>query len=438
ELDQVLEVYDDVRIDGPDGGLTLDAGGNSRVIDSLVSGTVLQLENISLINGHSGSDGGGMRVFHNTLMMSGCTATNHFSDEDGGAIYAYEATLEVNDSVFMHNRSHYSGGTVYLNRSVLNTRDSQVNENSAQNSGGAVYGYDNSTANLTNTIFEANGARYSGGAVYFSGGLLTVTDSTFVENTATNDSGGAVYASNLIMNRSRVESNRANDDGGGIYNYYDGSYTNCLFAGNIAGRHGGGLYLNRYNERWMVNCTVAGNLAGEGYEGGGIYSYYSSYLNLINSVVAENRKLPTDPDDNYNTLRSSVSNWIGTIDGDPLFVQNPTAGADGIWNTEDDQPGDYHFVSTSPLHDGGDTNHVAEGALDLDGFERIRGASVDIGAFEWTHLTVAELAEQYTEAGVQVEVQCRAEDIDITSNSNITVSWSLGADAPAGAEIGEE
>jgi probable HAF family extracellular repeat protein/parallel beta-helix repeat protein len=57
-------------------------------------------------------------------------------------------------------------------------------------------------------------------------------------------------------------------------------------------------------------------------------------------------------------------------------------------------PGDYHLKSDSPCIDAGDPNYVAEpNKTDLDGRPRVIGGRIDMGAYEFNHIPVADAGE---------------------------------------------
>jgi hypothetical protein len=89
--------------------------------------------------------------------------------------------------------------------------------------------------------------------------------------------------------------NRAVSSGGGLY--LGGSdqdletaplLHNCLVHGNSAGRSGGGVSINWYDEPIISNCTIAENFAsgafGEAF-GGGLYVGYDSNAVMVDSIV---------------------------------------------------------------------------------------------------------------------------------------------------------
>jgi len=113
--------------------------------------------------------------------------------------------------------------------------------------------------------------------------------------------------------------------------------------------------------------------------GGGIYQYYGT-LTVTNSIVALN-EAPSDSNIYGSIAKDSGFNLIGV---EPAFVRNPGPGADTVWGTEDDEPGDLRLTDRSPAINAGNNNSLPEGlAVDLDGKPRIFGQRTDIGAYEY-------------------------------------------------------
>src|SRR5262249_37086778 len=69
----------------------------------------------------------------------------------------------------------------------------------------------------------------------------------------------------------------------------------------------------------------------------------------------------------YSCTTPAPASGAGNISGNPLFVNSS---------------GDFHLQSLSPCIDAG-TNFAGMSPADLDGFPRIQGARVDMGAYEF-------------------------------------------------------
>jgi hypothetical protein len=129
----------------------------------------------------------------------------------------------------------------------------------------------------------------------------------------------------------------------------------------------------------LLNCTVSSNSAQEftGIPGGGGGGVYAESGGITNSIIY------------FNTLTTSdsSSNWLnaGTATFDHCCTAPNPGGSGNI--TQDPQfadfaNGDFLLAFTSPCIDAGTNQPWMADAFDLDGNPRIRGSSVDIGAYE--------------------------------------------------------
>ncbi len=164
---------------------------------------------------------------------------------------------------------------------------------------------------------------------------------------------------------------------------YSGSMYNCtayntLIVGNHAVRaepdwvdtydgYGGAA-----TKCTLVNCTVVGNVADAG--AGGVRN-----CKVMNSIVVGNR-LANGANSNWS---SSSSFYSSCTTGSPN-------GAGNIANTPQFADSDYRLASGSSGIDAGNNSYVY-GTEDLDGFQRIYGSRVDMGAYEYVGRKACEV-----------------------------------------------
>ncbi len=181
--------------------------------------------------------------------------------------------------------------------------------------GGAIYGKwseprpDTDWNWFTTMVHDSeftNNSAYHGGAAYYDYSKPWITNSEFIGNSAhdfmypdandMNSVGGdggaiAVFDANAYIADCNISDNYSQSSGGGILlrgsNY--AHIKNNLISGNISGRDGGGISVNWYYTADIENCTIYGNLVRGNYYGkrygGGLYCSYSSYANVINSIL---------------------------------------------------------------------------------------------------------------------------------------------------------
>ena len=178
-------------------------------------------------------------------------------------------------------------------------------------------------------------------------------------NSSRGNGGGGVFETNSVIRNSLIFGNRAL----------------VSAAEPQTGGLGGGVYMQGGA---LLNCTVSSNSAREitGIPGGG-GGVYAESGGVTNCIVYFNTV----------TVNSASSNWFN--EGAATFDHCCTAPAPGgVGNiTQDPQfvdftGGDFHLAPASPCIDAGIVQPWMAGASDLDGNSRVRGASVDIGAYE--------------------------------------------------------
>ena len=211
---------------------------------------------------------------------------------------------------------------------------------------------------LTNGAVLAGFTLTNGAILGNGGGMYCESINAFASNcvVAGNSSascGGGTYQGTL--NNCIVSGNTAFIGGGAAY----GTLNNCVLVSNSASYVGGGAENGILN-----NCTIVGNWAPSGGSG----TYYS-YLN--NSIVYYNQ----GSEEAYNSISTNccISNLrffgiINSFSNAPVFVD--LAG------------GNLRLQSNSPCINSGNNASVPNGP-DLDGNPRVKGGTVDVGAYEF-------------------------------------------------------
>lgn len=171
---------------------------------------------------------------------------------------------------------------------------------------------------------------------------------------------GGASCSNVLWNCS-VSNNWANYGGGG----YASTYYNSLVVHNRAGSQGGGAHTGTF-----YNSTVAQNTAPTG---AGVYTL----MRANDSIIYGNTNVIGATDNVSGSNFGGSNNCIypqslpvsgGNITNDPAFV--------------DSTNGDFRLQPISRCINSG-ANVFVFGATDLNGNPRIRGGTVDMGAFEF-------------------------------------------------------
>ena len=260
--------------------------------------------------------------------------------------------------------------------------------------GGAILNYGDLT--VTDCHFDSNEA-ISGGAIYSIGEL--VIDHSTVGKGGGNR--GAVDVGDLPCAPGFANPTSPVNKGGGVVVNKVGDapgkahLINSLFVNGWT-LVGGGLAVLGAADVTVTNCTLAENTARDA--GGGIYASHATSVKIYNTVVADNN-FTRDPQgappgvghDIYGSMASAEHNWVWKKEGGDHNVVNLSdgnhVGADPNLQGYKPVVGDGGSVLTSGIIDEGDNDlalDAAEAAIekDLDGFARISGDNVDIGAYE--------------------------------------------------------
>ena len=199
-----------------------------------------------------------------------------------------------------------------------------------------------------------------GGGVFNDGGTLTISNSTFSGNSAV--FGGGIKNSNgstLAVSNSTFSGNNADLSGGGIDNAGTATVSNSTFSGNSTDFEGGSIY-NSSDNLTLKNSIVANSPSGG--DCGGTLPITDSGYNLVEDgtcgVSAANNSLSGDP-------------GLGPLapNGGPTETHALLEGSTAI-----DKGNNAFALDTE--------GNVLEFDQRGEGFPRIVGGTVDIGAFE--------------------------------------------------------
>jgi hypothetical protein len=188
-------------IQGPSGGITVDANHASRVFNVAASDARIA----------------GLTIQHGT-------------ETYGGGIYLQAGNLTVANSVVTGNKAETingNGGGIFVKGGNLTVDSSTISDNDSELLGGGI-GMDGNlasgaaSATVRNSTLSGNTALDHGGGAYFSfKNPATVQNSTVYDNYA-GDSGGGLYhfgrngGPGLIVTGSTITTNYGDDRGGGV------------------------------------------------------------------------------------------------------------------------------------------------------------------------------------------------------------------------------
>ncbi len=165
-------------IDGPAAGVTISAGGSSRVFqvdagsEAKISGLtitggggtadkgagVLNLGTVTMnfctISGNSGTTNGGGLANYGKAYLNDSTVSGNVATKNGGGFANYGSNATLTDCTISGNRAVDGGGISNATGNQITLLHCTVSANSASGSGGGLY--NNGTATLTGTIVASN------------------------------------------------------------------------------------------------------------------------------------------------------------------------------------------------------------------------------------------------------------------------------------------
>ena len=416
-------------ISGRGGGISTESGNVSLNGSSVVN------------NGTSGeaASGGGISTFFGNVSLSNSIVNGNSTSgpggltSGGGGIHNLRGSVSLTDSAVSGNSTLgnvSSGGGIFAISGNVTLHNSTVIGNStsgAQSDGGGIYAYGG--IYLTDSIVSGNstsGEESEGGGLFLGGRFLTqfrdvsLTNSTVSGNSSS--SGGGISAERAVV--SLVNSVVNGNEGGGIHVTTNGVIVGTtpadtgsvsLINSTVSGNEGGGIR-TRVASVSLLNSTITENTAtGIIFDdlsvvgGAGGIEAISSDVSIINSIVASNFSniSGSSPDlfvgspDLFVGLRDLIGDLIveHSLIGDSTNLEiTATTGTGNILNqpallgplADNGGPTLTHaLLPSSPAIDAGDEAlAVDEAGVPLvtdqrgDGFDRIFGTSVDIGATE--------------------------------------------------------
>ena len=360
------------------GQITLSGGGSTRLFN-LQNGASLTLQNITLQNGYSGSDGGAIYVERLSTLTLTNSAINNSIAANGGAI-----------ALNGWGSSDAGGTLIVTNSSFSGNSSTAAAIPGGGNGGGALYITGGSTATVSGSTFS-NNVSVNGGGIHILGANLTVSNTTFTGNVANNSAGGggggAVYvdgtknfSGTIDIATSTFSNNQSNQLGGAIFSFPEGSGSTIidqsLFDGTSAtgSGQGGAIYhqsatsngaLNITNSTFMDNNAHATD--GDASSGGALW-LLDAPVTITSSTFVGNdatTPIPLAADDwrrgfggairtsatttiVNSTIVNNTAGFVGGAIAGPATVRNTI-----IANNDGDNPWDIQENCTDELTNAG-------------------------------------------------------------------------------------
>lgn len=414
----------------------------------------LTLQNVSILDNHSGTHGGGLSNYGGIVIVDNSAINENSTVSAGGGIRNRNGDLNLSNSTLNNNVSSSeldagAGGGLANHAiegdTVAFLTNVQILNNVTNGLGGA--GIDNSANSNRSATLDisdseigynvANGADHTeglGGGIqnsFFRGtsnafALATIDQTTIHHNSATDGGGistGIDLPTNLqailTLTNSTVSYNSANGsgfvmgNGGGIYNV-NGALTvaNSTISqnmangsGDVSGLGGGVLNvaLNAGSTATLINVTLAHNSAAVG--GGAIGNLEFSddgETFLQNSLIAGNTAASDPSCYNFQATLTSHGNNLEDQNGCQLSQPTDLVNTDPLLGILGDNGGateTYALLPSSPAINAGNNTACAASPVnnrDQRGVLRPQEAVCDMGAYEAEWAAVSfDISYQY-------------------------------------------
>lgn len=357
---------------------TLGFGGGMSLIDSVSTSLERTTITGNQIDSQQDGTGGGITVANTaTATLTDSAVSNNVNNSvryaygGGLATVLDNPTVTFARSVLANNLAQATnqvfGGGAYITTGRLNLFASTVSGNRALGSGNANAIGGGVSINQGTSVLDARGTRFLSNACIANGSGIGYGGALSC------GLGTQVTLANCIVATNRTQA-AYYGVGAGVYAQDAGTSVRLLQCTIVANQmqavgqgtgQSGGLHVQDQGAVVGTNCIFTFNTAPFGAEfavvNGG--NFVGTYLCISGAGGV--------PDANHN---------FGL---DPMFVRNPSLGADGQAATADDDWGDLHLQEGSPCLNRANAAAPGLPAYDFDLNNRISGAAPDVGVYEF-------------------------------------------------------
>jgi len=309
----------------------------------------------------------------NTSILSGFTLQNGKADFGGGGISIMGSSPTISDNIITNNKaSNGLGIEIYFGSPIIqgNTiKNNSRDGSSGGTGGGGICILGNGSAQILNNIIIDNvmDSADGGGISLFAAGTPKIQGNTISGNTVSGMGGGIslVNSSDALIIQNVITNNSAGGGGGVSWLVPSGNVGPFLVNNTIVNNDspmGSGIFADGYDAQTLLVNNIV--IAKEGQS-----AIYCGDFNDINPPIFEFNNVYSSQGKAYDGICIDPTGTNGNISLDPIFVAA--------------KRGDYHLMSSSFSIDAGDNDAPYLPATDFDGYERIWGASIDIGSYEF-------------------------------------------------------
>jgi CSLREA domain-containing protein len=186
-LSALPAITSDMTITGP-GAKVLSVKGKAPFrVFSISNNATVSISDLTVTNGSTTVDGGGISVDPGTLTITRVAVTGNTSTASGGGGIYSTGTLNVIESTISGNHvlpgGGGNGGGILNNLGTLSVVNSTISGNGGGLLGGGIYS--TSSATVSNSTIAANSAQQGGGIYLSPSGAVTLKSTLIGDNTAT-------------------------------------------------------------------------------------------------------------------------------------------------------------------------------------------------------------------------------------------------------------
>ncbi|MEZ4867004.1 MAG: choice-of-anchor Q domain-containing protein [Caldilineaceae bacterium] len=407
-------------------GFTVDGQGNSGVRPfAIATNTAVEMRNLTITGSKpaSGNHGGGIRNNGGDLTLTTVTLTNNNNPTIfGGGLYNDGGTVTIqNNSVISNNQGEFGAGLYNTNGGTLNVYNSVISGNATPFGFGAgIYNF-SGTLEVKDSTFSGNDGGGGGAAIenddsviidnsqfigagtisgepIASSGTMVIRNSTISGYDSSTAPGVIIVGDSLTIKNTTISNNQVGL-GGGIVSFGFGAINviNSTISGNSASSNEAGIHMFG-GTATIINSTIAGN------DRGVQVVDRSGVVNIRNSLVVNSSGGNCDIN---GTLNASGTNF--TDDDTCTGLTNDSAAGINLGPLQDNGGATFTHAlldGNPAINTGDNTLAVDENGNPLntdqrgDGFPRIVGTAVDVGAYESPFLSnlppTAEAGGPYT------------------------------------------
>ena len=325
--------------------------------------------------------------------------------------FAYMGVIYTNNypsghSVFKGNKVHNNIALdmLFTTQGQVDVIDNDFYDNHNTGSGGTtVFITTNAVGTVSGNKIHHNSSTHIG-PLFCVSSIMDIKNNLICNNTCTlgwchfTDGGGGMMlqSGTFKVHNNIIANNYTNYTGGGVKVYESDAWiANNTIVNNSSGDSGAAIHVaNVSKDVFIKNNIISNNVSEISNTEPSIYFVWSRNVTIDNNFT--NRALSSEMHHSIGTIVGSTTHNI--VNTDPLLLAPTTLAS----ITVDATVADFSLKPTSPCINAGDTALAVCDANDYIGTSRIKGSSIDIGAYEYGRENTAVGAYGYSISGISI------------------------------------